>query len=209
MNKFLTLSVFSLFMLGSQSSAMETEKVKKLGQLLLGAKNHLKSEIVKKARDSESLSKLLGNPFIKLFDEDDHADVLSETAYDIMDKQNVYSEIIETLVNKHGFNVNGFDGRGRTPLRVASILYVVGLMNNTTGIITLLELGSNPHTMDCSIVSSCNNIYGTLNVLVSDTQTLPIIMLNDVDDCKMCQGFSKKRAKELLGLFDKYFPNKP
>ena len=107
MNKFLTLSALLLLMLGNQSGAMETEEVKKLGQLLLGAKNHLKSEIVKKARDSESLSKLLGNPFIGLFDENDHAEVLIRIIHKTMKQPNVCHTAIKKLVKKHKFGVNG------------------------------------------------------------------------------------------------------
>ena len=181
MNKFLTLFVLSLLMLGNQSRAMELEQ----------RKNKLKATILEMAvLDSNVLSKL-NTPLLNEFNSEDHADVLC--AIICVTEPKICSCEIETLVKNNQFDVNGLDVFGFRPLTHATNNYLkgknfAGKVENFTVVVTLLKLGANPHKKENNYtLFGTNNIYERLhNLLVKNT-----------------------KAKELMELFDKYFPPKP
>ena len=90
MNRFLTLSVLSLLMLGNQSRAMELEQ----------RKFNLKEKIFTMvSKDPTSLSNL-NDSLLGSFNENDHADVIGIIIVYEKEQPNVCTTVIETLVEK-------------------------------------------------------------------------------------------------------------
>ena len=211
MNKFLTLSVLSLLMLGNQSSAMEEDKE------LEQRKNKLKVTIFNMAVQYPEKLLELNDPLLDSLNSNDQANVLSGIIC-LTKSGTCCSDMIKALVETHGFDLNGgLDSNGLTPIACAADTYMMGgncllgKVNSPIVVETLLRLGANPHNEDEA--ESCHeskSIYKRLHS-VSDKNVTCFCKFDTQQDriffLKNAGGF-RERAKELIKLFDKYSPPK-
>ena len=189
-------------MLGNQSSAMERNR-------LAQRKNELKVKIWNMALEHPEKLSELNDPFLGSFNENDQADVLSGIIW--VTEPNICSSIITTLVKNHEFGVNGLIVNKYTPLSYASYNYLkgknkIGKVDCPTVVETLLELGANPHNKDNEPQKS---IYELLHQPCFENG---VVSYDSSNKNGLVVNFFEKKvpkmAKELIGLFDKYFPNK-
>ncbi len=128
MNKFLTLSVLSLLMLGNQSSAMEKKKCEKLEewekyeQQQLKLKERIFGIVTQYPYDLTKLDNL----HLDSLGENDQANVLCRIICNSNNPLNNRNLLIKKLIKK-GFKVNGLDQRGVTPLSNAVARYIFNL----------------------------------------------------------------------------------
>jgi len=164
-------------------------------------------EIVEKIGDYTHLSKLdsLHLEENNIFDENDCAYVLSEIIWDKKAEPCICSNIIERLVNKYKFNVNGFNNHGQTLVSYASHLFLFSKTESVNVVITLLQLGANPCKKDKLLPGfdpkNSESIYkrlcfissGNLRVAVISTNPYGVVGYVCAANADFCE-----RGKELL-----------
>ena len=212
MNKFFTLSVLALLMLGNHSGAMETEVLKQRKKELKGKIGVMVSKDPKyllELKETSLEAILLSNAF----NSGDHADVFSKIITDTKDKPFFCCTIIEKFVKEFKFGVNGFNLWGTTPLTCAVSLYLIGLVKSPIVVERLLKLGADPYKKEKVLPNYSNSIYERVNYYVprSDKKSCYIqlpraigILFNVNED----PIDIIKRKNELIELFNKYVTKK-